>query len=91
MTLQTILGSFLNAPKKRAPDLGRASRERFKRKVRDLGSTYAVVDGYVEIAACEGFAKGITIPHYDWTETAERLDTVLADPTVLDSDGYHTV
>lgn len=92
MTLNAILNDYLGAPKRRPSDPHRAAREAFKRKAARWGFTYRVTrDGYLEVAPFLGFPKGINMPHYDWSESYDRLLDVLEDPGVLDCDGYYTI
>lgn len=54
------------------------------------GFTYKTSeDSYIETSPFGPFAKGFNTYHYGWTETLYRLELCLADPTLVDADGYY--
>lgn len=92
LTLQRELGRFLGGGKRRRePDLDRKEREAFKRLAKQHGFTFKKTsDGYLETTPFPGFLKGFNTAFHNWPETLERLEACIADPSIMDDDGYYT-
>jgi len=92
LTLQKELNRVFGIGRKpRLPDADAAPRRRFKALAAKHGFTYAKTrDGYVEATACPTFPLGLATVFYNWDETLQRFEACIADPTLIDAQGYYS-
>ncbi|NDB02605.1 MAG: hypothetical protein EBY38_02905 [Flavobacteriaceae bacterium] len=96
MTLSQIIGTALKSRSRleqerieKEKKYARSCYIRFRKTVRKLQTSYMIApDGYLDIEPFEGFPKGISVFHFNWPETLEKIEYALDHPESLDDGIY---